>query len=510
MERVYMTLSNGKEPLRAVLNSLTDGVIIADMDGEFLLFNPAAERILGIGSRDFTQSNWTSVYGLYRADKVTPYPPEQLPLARAIRGEEVTDEPIFIKNSERPEGVWISVSSSPLRDAKGLVNSGIVVFRDITERRKTLEKLERFASAVEQTADSVVITNIHGIIEYVNPAFEATTGYSRDEALGQTPRILKSNKHDRAFYQNLWETITSEQPYRGTIINQKKNGELYWSDQSITPIKDHNGNMTSFVTVLKDITKQKKQQNQEFQISIARQVQQFYYNAAISVPGFDIAGAAHPAVETGGDYFDFITMQDGCIAIAVGDVSGHGIGAALILAETRAFLRAFAKMDADPAAILTRLNQELLADLEEGNFVTLILAKLDPHERSLVYASAGHVPAFLLNRSGEVDYKMESTGVPLGFIQDYRIYTSEPIKLASENIAVFFTDGIIEAASPDEKEFGFNRALDLIKCQRQATAHQISESLYQEIRSFSENQPQEDDITSVICKVNPTGEPLVI
>jgi sigma-B regulation protein RsbU (phosphoserine phosphatase) len=493
-----------EETHRAILNSLTDGVIVADQDGKFLFFNQAAERILGIGYRDITPAKWTSVYGCYRTDKVTPYPPEQLPLARAIRGEEVTDEPIYIKNPDQHEGVWISISASPLRSSEGLIDGGIVVFRDITESRKTQEKLERFARAVEQTGDSVIITNTQGVIEYVNPAFESTTGYKREEALGQTPRILKSGKHDRSFYKNLWSNIKSGAPYRGTIINEKKNGELYWSQQTITLMKDEDGNITNFVSVMKDITELKKRQEIEFQLSIACQVQQFYYKPAISVPGFDIAGSAYPAVETGGDYFDFIPMPDGCLGIAVGDVTDHGIGAALILAETRAFLRAFAKMDTDPAAILTQLNQELVADLQPQHFVTLILARLDPRARSLVYASAGHIPAYLLNRSGEVDYVMESTGVPLGFIHDYKIDKSEPIKLAPENIAVFLTDGITEAKSPDEKEFGINRVLDLIKCQRQATAHQIVELLYQEIRSFSENQLQEDDITSVICKLNPT------
>ena len=499
-----MTLRQKKETLRAILNSLTDGVIVADQDGKFLFFNPAAERILGIGSRDITPADWTSVYGCYRNDMVTPYPPEQLPLARAIRGEEVTDEHIFIKNPGRPEGVWVSVSASPLRAVNDLVNGGAMVFRDVSEHRNTQEKLEQFARAVEQTADSVVITNNEGVIEYVNPAFEATTGYSRDEALGQTPRILKSGRHDKAFYKDLWEPINRGQPYRGTIINKKKNGELYWSDQTITPMKDDNGNITNFVSLLKDITELKKQQEQEFQLRIAREVQQ-RLNATVSVPGFDIAGATYSAVHTSGDYHDFILMPDGSLWIAVGDVTGHGIAAALIMVKTRAYLRAFATMETDPALILSRLNRELVADLQAHHFVTLILARLDPHERSLVYASAGHDRAYLLNRSGEIDYVMESTGVPLGFMQDYKIYKSEPIKLAPGNIAVFLTDGIGEAKSPDRKEFGINRALDVIKCHRQDTAQHMAEFLYQEARSFSENQPQEDDITSVICKVDPFG-----
>lgn len=497
-----MTFIEGKEPLKAVLNSLSDGVIIANMKGEFLFFNPAAAKILGMGSRDITQSNWSSIYGCYKVDRVTPYPSKQLPLARAMRGEEVIDEHLFIKNPKLTEGVWISISASPVRDEKGIVYCGIVIFRDITEIWKKQNRLERFASGVEQTADSVVITNLQGVIEYVNPAFEVTSGYRRDEVLGQTPHILNSGKHSKEFYKNLWETILSGKSYRGTIINKKKNGELYWSDQSITPLNDQSGNMISFVSVLKDITEMRKQQDQEFQLNIARQVQQFYYNSAVSVPGFDIAGAAYPADKTGGDYFDFITMPDGCIAIAIGDVIGHGIGAALIMAEMRAFLRVFTKMDNDPANILTQLNNELIADLQEEQFVTLILARLDPRERTLIYASAGHVPAYLLNRSGKADYVMASTGLPLGFQKNFFIENSESIKLTSDHIAVFFTDGIMEAQSLSGKEFGIDRILNIVKDEQKAPAQQIVESIYKEVRSFSENQPQEDDITSVIVKIN--------
>jgi len=500
-----MTFIEGEEPLRAVLNSLSDGVIVANMKGEFLFFNPAAAKILGMGSRDINQSNWSSIYGCYKVDRITPYPSKQLPLARAMRGEEVIDEHLFIKNPKRTEGVWISISASPLRDEKGTVYCGIVVFRDITEIWKKQNKLERFASGVEQTADSVVITNLQGVIEYVNPAFEVTSGYKRDEALGQTPQIINSGKHDKEFYKNLWETILSGKSYRGTIINKKKNGELYWSDQSITPLNDQSGNMVSFVSVLKDITELRKQQDQEFQLNIAREVQQFYYNSAVSVPGFDIAGAAYPADKTGGDYFDFISMPDGCIAIAIGDVIGHGIGAALIMAEMRAFLRVFTKMDNDPAKILKQLNKELIADLQEEQFVTLILARLDPRERTLMYASAGHVPAYLLNRSGKADYVMESTGLPLGFQKDLLIENSEPIKLTPDNIAVFFTDGIMEAQSPDGEEFGIDRILNIVKYEQKATAQQIAESIYKEVGTFSKNQPQEDDITSVILKINSTS-----
>ncbi|UCE04316.1 MAG: SpoIIE family protein phosphatase, partial [bacterium] len=312
---------------------------------------------------------------------------------------------------------------------------------------------------------------------------------------------LQSGMHDKAFYQNLWKTILNGEPYRGTIINKKKNGEFYWSEQTITPMKDDAGNITNFVSVLKDITELKEKQEQEFQLRIARELQQRYYKVKASIPGFDIVGATYSAVETNGDYFDFISMTDGSIGMVIGDVSGHGVGAALIMAQTRAYLRAFAKVESDPGVLLTWLNQELAVDLDKEHYVTLILARLDPNENLLDYASAGHLSTYLLNGSGEVRHVMQSTGIPLGIMRNYKFAKSESIKLTPSDIVFFLTDGITEAQALDETEFGVDRTLDVIKRHRKAPAKKMMEHLYQAVRSFSQNKPQEDDITSIICKV---------
>lgn len=115
-------------------------------------------------------------------------------------------------------------------------------------------KLASLSVAVEQTADNIVVTDKNGLIEYVNPAFETTTGYSREEVLGKTPALLKSGQHKPVFYQELWETILAGRTYRGIITNKKKNGELYYADQTITPLKNSAGEITHFVSVWKDIT----------------------------------------------------------------------------------------------------------------------------------------------------------------------------------------------------------------------------------------------------------------
>jgi len=149
------------------------------------------------------------------------------------------------------------------------------------------------------------------------------------------------------------------------------------------------------------------------------------------------------------------------------------------------------------------LNQVLSGDLDKGNYVTLIFARLDPQQNSLTYASGGHLPAYVLNHAGEVKHIMDSTGIPLGIMRDYQFPKSESIKLAPEDMLFFLTDGITEAQAINEAEFGFDRALDVVKRHQKSNAKQIMEKLFQAVRSFCANQPQADDITSIICKVNP-------
>lgn len=130
--------------------------------------------------------------------------------------------------------------------------------QDITELKKIEEDIIKLSNAVEQTVDIVFITNKDGIIEYVNPSFEKITGYSRDEAIGKKPSILKSGLMSQEYYRKVWSTITSGKAIRAVVTNRKKNGELFFYDQTITPIKDPQGNITHFVSTGRDITEIKK------------------------------------------------------------------------------------------------------------------------------------------------------------------------------------------------------------------------------------------------------------
>src|SRR6059036_581117 len=175
--------------------------------------------------------------------------------------------------------------------------------------------------------------------------------------------------------------------------------------------------------------------------------------------GIDIAGAAYPARATGGDYYDYLTMPGGRLGIVVADVSGHDLGAALIMVATRAALRSCADIPIGLDEILDHVNTTLLGDLEPGRFVTMFLASLDAHARSLTYSSAGHPPGHVLDRAGEIKCVMESTRIPLGIMAGWKGQPTQTIGLEHGDILVFLTDGILESLGADGETFGLQNAL---------------------------------------------------
>ncbi|MCD4728515.1 MAG: fused response regulator/phosphatase [Pirellulales bacterium] len=232
----------------------------------------------------------------------------------------------------------------------------------------------------------------------------------------------------------------------------------------------------------------------------AQEIQQrLYPNKPPELPGFEIAGALFSAKSTAGDYFDFIPMLDGCLGVVLGDVSSHGMGPALLMSETRACLRTLAEIHDDVGKILTHANRLLATDASEQHFVTLAMVRLDPRDRSMVYASAGQ-RGYLLHSGLDVTV-LDSTSLPLGVRAETVVPAAASIALQPGDLLTFFTDGVVEAESPGRVRFGVARALQTIRSERDKPSREIIEALHQEILGFCRNQPLRDDVTIVIAKV---------
>jgi serine phosphatase RsbU (regulator of sigma subunit)/putative methionine-R-sulfoxide reductase with GAF domain len=237
--------------------------------------------------------------------------------------------------------------------------------------------------------------------------------------------------------------------------------------------------------------------------SIARVIQQGLLPKAMpKVTGFQITGRLATAKLVGGDCFDFMPLPQAgqCdLGVVVGDASGHGIAAALLMAETRAYLRAFALTCADVGALLTLSNQRLASDLVTDHFVTLFLMRLDPRDCSLRFASAGHCPGYVLDRRGQTKAVLRSTGLPLGIDPAEVFRVSPAIPLEPGNLVLLFTDGIVEAASPAGEQFGPARVLEVVRAHLHRSPEEILEALFGAVGDFS-GHSFHDDRTAVIIR----------
>ena len=156
----------------------------------------------------------------------------------------------------------VEITGRLLLDKKGFPIGLQGTTRDITERKRAEEERERLMSAIAQAAEAVVITDSEGTIQYVNPAFERVTRYTREEAIGRNPRILKSGEHDAAFYKEMWETLTRGEAWSGHFTNRRKDGTLYAEESVISPVRDASGRTVNYVAVKRDITEEMKLQEQ--------------------------------------------------------------------------------------------------------------------------------------------------------------------------------------------------------------------------------------------------------
>jgi sigma-B regulation protein RsbU (phosphoserine phosphatase) len=219
---------------------------------------------------------------------------------------------------------------------------------------------------------------------------------------------------------------------------------------------------------------------------------------------FEVAGRCVYCDETGGDYYDFIPFDEEGrrrLGLVVGDVSGHGIGPALMMAATRGMLHVEAPHCVrDLGELLRRLNKQLAADAKEGTFVTLLCGLLDDRTRSLVWASAGHEPALWRHaRTGLIE-ELPNTGLPLGVLDDATYEQAGPVVLEPGDILVMGTDGICEARNSRDQFFGTERLRDLMEKSAGLTASQICDLIIDEVAQFVSPAARTDDVTLIVVK----------
>ncbi len=246
-------LKESEEKYRTIIESANDAIVIVDVEsGDIIDINKQAEKLTGHSRNELVGKSFLT---LHPAEYGKHY--SKIFNEAVLRDKQITPEDVLIQH-KNGSLIPVEISNSKYTLGGRLVMQGIL--RDIRERKKVEAEIRKLSRAVEQSPSAILITDTNGNIEYVNPHFCKVTGYGIREVLGQNPRILKSGTTTKSEYEDMWRTISSGREWRGEFHNKKKNGELYWEQASISPVRDDKGNITHYISIKEDITDKKKMQ----------------------------------------------------------------------------------------------------------------------------------------------------------------------------------------------------------------------------------------------------------
>ena len=384
----------------------------------------------------------------------------------------------------------------------------------------SLEKSERrLANIIDFLPDATFVVDLNGKVISWNKAMESLTGVAPRDILGKGEHeyalplygkrrpmlidlVLKPDAELEKSYSHL-----VRQKNDGTIVAESylpNFGRGIYLFTTAAPLHDSQGRIIGAIESLRDITDRKTmEQNLErarAEIHIAAQIQKsFMPDHTPEVSEFKLAAVTIPAMEVGGDFYDFISLADGRQGLVIADVAGKSIPAALFMALSRTIVRANAAHRVSAADVLKEANVMIAEDASEGMFVTLFYGILDGKAHSLNYANAGHPPPLIFRTSGCKCAEQEVTGIALGAWEEAE-YEERSVQFCRGDVALLYTDGVTEAANADGKLYGLQRLSEVVTKSRHLSAQDIMAAILDDISGFSSGQDQSDDITMIVLK----------
>ncbi len=248
-------------------------------------------------------------------------------------------------------------------------------------------------------------------------------------------------------------------------------------------------------------TEQAARERIERDLDIARVIQRgLLPTTTPDVPGYEFAGWSQAADKTGGDYYDWQTLRDGRTLVTLADVSGHGVGPALVTAVCRAYVRASFATGHDLSHLMDQLNDLLVADLPDGRFVTFAAALLDSGSHHAELVSAGHGPIFYYRASEHTLSEYDANDVPLGVMTPVTYGPSVQLSMAPGDLLLFITDGFFEWAGADDELFGLKRLREAVLDAAELPLQDLIASIYSKVQTFAAGTPQLDDVTAVVMR----------
>jgi steroid delta-isomerase-like uncharacterized protein len=298
--------------------------------------------------------------------------------------------------------------------------------------------------------------------------------------------------------------FTGKSVHRGTFLGVAPTGEeTSYSGMTFHRVVEgkiaEEWGESDFLSVIEPAFEQEIRMREriEQELRIARLIQQTLLPKTLpQLPGYDLAAYYQPAREVGGDFYDFLELEDGRLGLVVGDVTDKGVPAALVMATTRTMLRAAAQRLFSPGEVLRRANDALVTDIPPNMFITCLYAILEPESGRLLYANAGHdLPYRRLQHGGAgVAEELRARGMPLGLMPGMG-YEEKEVVLGKGESVLFYSDGLVEAHDPQREMFGFPRPQRVLATRSARSGEELIASLLEELTTFTgDGWEQEDDI----------------
>ncbi|MBI5404259.1 MAG: PAS domain S-box protein [Ignavibacteriae bacterium] len=246
-------LKESQERYKILIETMNEGLILVDNNDEIQFINKRGCEIYGYEPEELIGRRGYQIL-VYEEDR------DIIINKNISRQSDISDSYDVRGKTKKGEIIWLNISGAPVKDKDGKVIGSVGLISDITERKIAEEDLIKLSRAVQQSPASIVITDLKGNIEYVNPKFVEVTGYLPEEAIGKNPRILKSGEKSSEEYKELWDTISAGNDWFGEFHNKKKNGDFYWEFASISPIRKSDGVITHYLAVKEDITDKKEKE----------------------------------------------------------------------------------------------------------------------------------------------------------------------------------------------------------------------------------------------------------
>jgi len=481
------------------------------------LFNSAPEAIVWHDNDDRVinvNDEFTRMFGYSREEAIGKpindlvAPPELKGAAEILshlvgHGQRVEAD----SKRRRKDGVLIDVSilGAPIFH-EGNQMGVFAVYRDISERKKGEEDLRiqktYFERLFNSAPEAIILHDNNDVVVDVNEEFTRMFGYSRAEAIGRFINDLVASREYSDEASHLSSKVIHGERVELDSRRKRKDGTLI--DVSIlgAPII-HGGRQMAIYSIYRDITERKKAEEARVRLKeesrMARNIQMnLLPKSNPQLPGYDIAGKNIPALNVGGDYYDFIRLDEYRLAIGLGDVSGKGLAASLVMANLQATIRGLALFDADPKDCLERANKLLFRSTDSRTFVSLFYGILDIRTNTLCYASAGQDMPILFSK-GKKQVVLRTRGIALGMKEDVS-YEKEEISINPGDRLLIYTDGVSEAMNERMEEFGEEKLQGVVQRNDGDAAPVLIGKIIAEVSAHVHRASQSDDMTIVFLQ----------